>query len=210
MGELPDHSYQIEGVNGKLQDPPIAWEALPDAWERPRPPGDRWTTTGPKPPDGSWRGPPRALYADLDEHGIPLMNNDRMESFVFTKLEYGQTASRSVWNRTSTGGQGNGQQTNPFQEDHNGPDADRQVRLQSAARREGGPASPVTTVAAPAATLVAGSIGTAAARVVLSPAMVVAARAARYTLQATAYGWPADICGEKILRELPTLTGGDR
>ncbi|MCY4593491.1 MAG: DUF6338 family protein [Bryobacterales bacterium] len=47
-------------------------------------------------------------YIDLDAHGILLTKKDRIESIIFTKLEFGQAASRSVEDRTSTGGQGNG------------------------------------------------------------------------------------------------------
>ncbi len=47
-------------------------------------------------------------YVDLDAHGILLTKKDQIESIVFTKLEFGQAASRPVEDRTSKGGQGNG------------------------------------------------------------------------------------------------------
>ena len=47
-------------------------------------------------------------YVDLGAHGIVLTKKDGIEAIIFTKLEFGQAASRPVKNRTSTGGQSNG------------------------------------------------------------------------------------------------------
>ena len=51
----------------------------------------------------------KGAYIDLDAHGILLTNRDSIESIVFTKLEFGQAASRVADDDTSTGGQDNGQ-----------------------------------------------------------------------------------------------------